>query len=266
MNNNKDVVPLIINGEINDGRELRKKKNINNVKLPKKRFTFLDLLLTLLGIVFVGYGIYTMVYDDKKEDKKDSNITSNKKIDTNKYLKYIPSNLIDGYNIYSKEDSSLLLNTISVDKLSNNAIMSFGARVAQSTKVSEEQYIKEEELDKAIKNIFGDIKYNKESFSYGNKTYIYNSETKRYYLESKNDINLSFDRIDYVDLSNNDNELVIRDYVVLVFSDKQTLLDGNIITDITKNNIKDNLNKIKYYEYKFVKEKDNYLLKTISIK
>ena len=39
-----------------------------------------------------------------------------------------------------------------------------------------------------------------------------------------------------------------------------------MVNSITKDNIKDNLNNIKYYEYIFDKNNDGYVLKSISIK
>lgn len=263
MKDNKDIIPIIIDGEINDGRQRRKQKTIDNARLPKKKFTIIDILLTLISLAFIVYGLNSMLNkDNKKENKKVNNDTINYKV----YLKYIPSNIVDGYNIYSTEDNVLLNDTLLVSNLSNNAILSFGSRIASKVSVDKEKYITEEEMDNSIKKIFGNIEYTKESFKYGDKSYYYNKETKRYYLESTNNLNITFDRIDYVDYKDEDNKLIIRDYVVFTYLDKQTTLGGTMVNSITKDNIKDNLNNIKYYEYIFDKNNDGYVLKSISIK
>lgn len=273
MNNNdkKEVVPLIINGEINDGRNKKKKNNFSNERLPKKRFTFADVLLTIVGIALVVYGVNTLLNPKEKEKNEEKSNTSEIKKDEVKaedLKKYIPTELSDFYNIYSKEDINNMKNELSIKNLSNNAIISLASRLAPTYGSDNDRYYLEEDIDSSVNKLFGNISYAKTKFNYGNYEYTYNQETKRYYLlNSSSKYNQNLHKYDYIDLEDKKDYVLIKDYIVYSINNISTLVDGTKLNlAIDNSNIKDNLSNIKYIEYKFEKQDNDYKLVTISIK
>ena len=268
-NDNKDIVPLIVNGEINDGRNKKVKKQ-NNEKLPTKRFTIGDLFLTLIGLLLVGYGVYNVINDDKKdnEEVEEKEEVKEEKFDIEELKNYIPSRIDEVYNLYTVEDLNSMKNELPVANLSNNAILSLASRLCESHGVSNEKYYLDTDMENAIKKLFGDISYTKSKFSYGNYSYTYNQETKRYYLlDNSSKLNQDTKIVKYTDLINNNDTVLVRNYILYKVGQNTKMIDGTISDNtIDESNIKDNLSNIKYYEYKFEKKDDKYILVSISIK
>ena len=272
MNNNDDkkVVPLIVNGEINDGRN-KKQKHVREEKLPTKRFTFGDVFLTLVALGLVVYGVFSVINPKEKENKEsNSNVQETKKeeVTADDLKKYIPVNLSDFYNLYSKDDINNFKIGLSAKNLSNNAILSLASRLAPTHGNSEDSYYLEEDIDAAVKKLFGNITYTKSKFSYGDYEYTYNQETKRYYLLSNSiKTNSNVKKYDYLEVIDNKDSILIKDYLVYSYNNSTLLIDGTkIALNIDDSNIKDNKDSIKYIEYKFDKNEDNYILSTITIK
>ena len=274
--NKKDITPIIVNGELNTGK--RKVYKEKKFKQPKKN-PLADFFLTLIGLVLVGYGVYTLVY--KKEEKKDeiknsnsniveSNITSNtistKKID---YIKDLQLGIVESTNVFTKEDVSALLspNGLNIVNMSNNAKLALASKIASEVDVRGKKYITDEEMDISIKSLFGNITYNKESFIKGKNKYIYNQETKMYYLLSVDDINLNYSKYDYFNKLEENNILKVQDYVLYTDNTKSWTINNIQLSElVTNNNMKDKLSLLKYYEYTFTKNENNYYLTNIIIK
>ena len=260
---NKEVVPIIVDGNLNEGKQPKK---VVQEKLPKKRFTFMDLLLTLIGLVLIGYGVLTIVnpQEKKQEEKKEEIPEPTQKVDVSTYVLF---NVNDSSNIYTEDDIKALPNGLDVTSLSNNAILSYAARSAAWTYVDGKSYITEEDLDKSVKKIFGDIPYTKAPFSYSNKSITYNKETKRFYLLSENDNVFNYKKYYHKEVIDNDTELMIQEYVAYTDDTKSwTINNAPLDIKIDNTNIDDNYPKLKYYEYTFVKENDSYILKRIMVK
>ena len=267
-NDNRDkVVPLIVNGEINDGRNKRNKQP-KEEKLPTKRFTFTDFILCVIAVFMIYYGVKEIINNNKKTATEEEAVTSNVEEKSTKksldYKKAISYNSIEISNIYTTQDLINMNNGLDVNNLSNNAKLSMACAI--TNKYS--GYILEDDLDNSMKKLFGDISYVKDEFMYGNNSYTYNKETKRYYLKS-NDSNNSpmYTFNNYVEEEKNDTGIIIKNYILYSSNDKKWTLN-NIVVDsnINSNNIKDNKDKLKYFEYSFVKNNDEYILKSITIK
>lgn len=267
--NNKNVVPLIVNGEINDGRN-RKNKPVKEEKLPTKKFTFFDFILSLIGVALVVYGVMNFSIEDKKETKNsssnvESNVTSQENEVKNEidYKKLITFDKYEIYNIYSSNDLSLMTNGLDVTNLSNNAKIAIVSRISPN----KGNYILVDELDKTFKRIF-DTTYEKDEFIRGNYVYTYNKETGRYYLKSnEKNQNITYNFYNYIEEEKNGNDLILKDYVLYESNTNKWSLSNTIVdSSVTKDNMKDNKDKLKYFEYKFTKSNDDYILKTITIK
>ena len=72
----EEKAPLIVEGELYTTKRYKTKINrtkTKEVKLPTKRFTIVDIILTLVGIAMIVYGVYGLVnHKDTKKDKKKS--------------------------------------------------------------------------------------------------------------------------------------------------------------------------------------------------
>lgn len=278
MNDDKNnVVPIIVNGKLNDGKYNKPKKNHQD-KLPSKRFNFIDVLLTLLGIFLIGYGVYGIITKDKNKEEdiiSDSNTSSNSSEVTNQnsnidVSKYITFNTKESYNIFTPEDINLINSGAKASDMSLNFKLSVAARQAKKYTSNSNEYILQSDLQESIKNIFGDISITNASFSYGDNIYVYNQETKRYYLlDNSNKINLDYTMYHYIKQEEVDNKLIIKYYIAYTDTNKTrswTLNNISLTDVIDSNNIKDKFNNLKYIEYQFNKVYDKYYLDTITIK
>ena len=265
-NNDKDkVVPLIVNGEINDGRN-KKIKKVKEEKLPTKRFNFTDFILCVLGVILIIYGVNSIINKPaEKEEEKEVSSNSNvvEKKDENNYEEYFSFDAAELTNIYSPEDITAMANRLSIENLSNNAKLSLAARITVDN-----NYILESDLDKSAKELFGNVSYTKDGFTYGNRVYIYNSETGRYYLKNiDSNIKVSYLVYNYMETDKSDNGMVIRDYILYTDNTKKWTINNDIVDNsINKTTMKDNKSKLRYFEYTFVKDNDEYHLTSISIK
>lgn len=270
MKDKKDVVPIIVNGELNNG----KKKEIvrKEEKLPQKTFKFSDIVLTFIGICLIIYGVYGLLTkkDNKDIETLDSNLTEEKEQEQNSFKieDYLIFNTIESSNIYDKNDYANMATGLNASKLSNNSILSMGAKAIN--KNIDKSYITEKEMDAAIYNIFGKINVPRQAFNYGKYIYTYNQETKRYYLMSKNkSVNLNYKKYNYIDKKEENNQLTIKEYVVYTTlnNDKSWTLNNAMLTEVINDtNIKEKYNSLKYFEYQFVKQNDRYILNKITIK
>lgn len=271
----KKIVPVIINGELNDGKTYRRKK-VHQEKLPSKKFGFSDVLLTLLGIFLIGYGIYGLFNKDNKKEEvvnntsnvENKNVQNNiVSIDVSKYVKFTTEEIS---NIFTTQDLNLMQNGIKASDLSNNFKLSVAAKQTKKYKNSTGEYILQTDMEESIKKIFGNVSIINSSFTYGNNTYVYNQETKRYYLlDSTKKINLDYVKHDYIEKEEIDNKLIIRDFVAYTDNAKSrswTLNNISLAQIIDSNNIKDNYTSLKYIEYQFIKDNENYYLDIITIK
>lgn len=272
----KEVTPIIVNGELN----IRKKSKNNSHqkdRLPKKSFGFSDIILSLIGLILVIYGIYTLI--NKEENNVESeNVQSNIVEDTKKeefkieeIEKYLIFSAEELSNVYNAIDINGMINGLSVNDLSNNAKLSLAFKLTTPHVIEGETYFLEDELDNSIKTLFGNnITYKNESFTLGNNIYTYNQETKRYYLLDDNKtINLNYKQFEYTEKEEIDNKLIVREYIAytdLNNTKSWTLNNTLISTIIDANNIKEKYNELKYFEYEFVKNDTNYQLSKITIK
>ena len=274
-----NVIPLFVNGELNDSTRRRKARKINEVKLPTKRFGAADLFLSFIGLLLVGYGLYSVFYKNTNENKNsnssisNSNITSNEikndKIEIN-YTKYIELTAIEEKNVFSSDDKVIFNSDCQISNLSNNAKLALASKLANKHTVNDKSYILEEEMDKSIKNLFGNINYTKSKFVMGNELYTYNQETKRYYLmDNSEKYNLTYKRYNYSTVDKQDNKMIIKNYAGYTDNNNTfstTLGNTRLNVVISNDNIKDNINSLKYYEYEFIKENDGYKLISILLK
>lgn len=273
----RDTTPIIVNGELRVNQKRNRTKK-DDFKEPKKN-PFADLLLTLICIGLIGYGVYTLVNkDDKKENKKsnsNSNVTSNVESNSNSNIKTIKYEdvliltKLESTNLYSKADLAAM-NTqegLSVVNLSNNATMALASKIADKKVADGKTYITEEELDNSIKQLFGTKEYIKRAFVCGKDLYTHNQETKMYYVLEESNNKITYSKYDYVEKNEENDTLVIKNYVLYNDGVKSWTLNNTALTEtVTKDNMKENLNLLKYYEYKFNKINDNYYLSNISIK
>ncbi len=262
-NKNKDI-PLIVNGELNIG----KKRVVKEKKLPTKRFGMLDIFLTLIGIVLVIYGVYTITNKDK-EDSENSNIQEQKtdirRVDYKRLITFSDEEI----NIYSSEDYIGMKNGLTANNLSNNAKLALASKVAIKDIYNEKTCITATEMDNSIKYLFGDISYTSESFIVGNRIYTYNQETKRYYLMSNINKNLTYIKYDYIEKNEMDDTLIITDYVAYTFEAQNrtiSITKQPVEHLITNANIQQDYNLLEHYEYKFIKKDNRYILESITIK
>lgn len=276
-----NVTPLFVNGELNDSTRRRNARKINNEKLPTKRYGAPDLLLSIIGLLLVGYGVYNIVYKDDIEKNNsvsnsnlsNSNITSNETKDVNQkidYTKYIELSAIEEKNIFNADDKLIINNNGQISNLSDNAKLALASKLANKHIIDGKSYILEDDMDKSIKDLFGNISYVKSKFIIGNDVYTYNQETKRYYLlDDSKKYNLTYVRYNYSIVEEKDNKMIIKNYVGYT-DDNNTFsitLGGNKLNVVINNeNIKDNISILKYYEYEFIKNDGKYILNSISIK
>ena len=273
----RDTTPIIVNGEL----RVNQKKNRpikDDYKEPKKN-PIMDLFLTLICIGLIGYGVYTLVNkEDKKEDKKsnsNSNITSNVESNSNSNIKKIKYEdvliltKLESTNVYSKEDLAAM-NTpegLNIAYLSNNATMALASKIADKKVANGKTYITEEELDNSLKQLFGNKEYIKRAFICGKDLYTHNQETKMYYVLEENNNKITYSKYDYVEKNEDNGVLIVKNYVLFNDGEKSWTLNNTALTTlVTKDNMKDSLSLLKYYEYKFNKINDNYYLSNISIK
>lgn len=276
-----NVTPLFVNGELNDSKRRRNVRKINNEKLPTKRYGAPDLLLSIIGLLLVGYGVYNIVYKDDIEKNNsvsnnnlsNSNITSNetkKDVERIDYTKYIELNAIEGINVFNSDDKLVINGNGQISNLSNNAKLALASKQVTKHTIDNDTYILEADMDKSIKDLFGDLSYTKSKFVIGNDIYTYNQETKRYYLlDDSEKYNLTYVRYNYSTVEEKDNKMIIKNYVG--YTDNNNTFSttiGGIKLNVVLNdsNIKDNISLLKYYEYEFIKDGDKYILNTISIK
>lgn len=273
--NKKEVTPIIVNGELN----MRKKSKSNNRqkdKLPKKSFGFSDIILSLIGLVLVVYGVYTLINKDNKTESENvqSNIVEGTKKEESKMdsiEKYLVFSAEELSNIYSITDLNGMINGLSINDLSNNAKLALAFKITTPHVIGNETYFTEDELDASIKILFdNNITYQKESFTLGNDIYTYNQETKRYYLiDNTKTINLNYKKFDYTEKEELDNKLIVREYVAYTDSNstKSWTLNNTLLPIIIDdNNIKEKYKDLKYFEYEFVRNDKNYHLDKIAIK
>ncbi len=272
----KEVTPIIVNGELN----IRKKSKNNSHqkdRLPKKSFGFSDIILSLIGLILVIYGIYTLI--NKEENNVESeNVQSNIVEDTKKeefkieeIEKYLIFSAEELSNAYSATDINGMINGLPVNDLSNNAKLSLAFKITTPHVVGGETYFLEDELDTSIKTLFGNnITYQKDGFTLGNNIYTYNQETKRYYLiDNTKIINLNYKKFDYTEKEELDNKLIVREYVAYtdLNSTKSWTLNNTLLSVIIDdNNIKEKYKELKCFEYEFIKGDNNYQLDKITIK
>jgi len=273
----RDTTPIIVNGELRVNQRKRIPSG-DDYKEPKKK-PLLDLFLTLICIGLIGYGVYTLVNkDDKKENKKsnsNSNITSNVESNSNsnikkiKYENVLILTKLESTNLYTKEDLAAMNTTegLNVANLSNNATMSLASKIADKKIVSGKTYITEDELDNSIKQLFGNKEYIKRAFICGKDLYTHNQETKMYYVLEENNNKIEYSKYDYVEKNEENGVLIVKNYVLYTDGVKSWTLNNTVLSEIVnKDNMKTNLELLKYYEYKFNKVNDMYYLSNISIK
>lgn len=273
--NKRDNTPIIVNGELRVNN-IKNKGYKDDYKEPKKN-PLGDLFLTLICIGLIGYGVYSLTNkNDKKENtsNSNSNITSNVESNSNSNVKKIKYDdlvltKLESTNVYTKEDL-LAMNTqegLNVVNLSNNAKMSLASKLATKNNSNEKKYITEEELDNFIKLLFGNIDYTKRAFRCGKNLYTHNQETKMYYVMEESTNNINYSKYDYVETKEENNTLIVKNYVVYTDGTKSwTINDIQLNELIDGDNMKSKLDLLKYYEYKFNKVNDNYILSTITIK
>lgn len=271
-----NVTPLFVNGELNDSTRRRKARKIQNEKLPTKRFGAPDIFLSFIGLLLIGYGVYNVVYKDNNKNSdnssSNSNITSNeiKKEEKIDYTKYIELDSIEEKNVFDSNDISLFISGGDISNLSNNAKLALASKLVNKHIIDDKVYILEDDMDKSINKLFGNIKYIKSKFIIGNDVYTYNQETKRYYLiDNEEKYNLTYKKYNYSVVEKNDNKMIIKNYIGYTDNNNTfstTLGNDRLSVVINKDNIKNNIGILKCYEYEFIKENDNYKLSSISIK
>lgn len=268
---NKKVVPVIVNGELYDEKESRdKNKPKKEEKIPQASSPASNIALTILGIILIVYGVYSVINKDNKKEEPTSNITSNVSVkEINKftsvddYINLLELSYDDFMSIFDENDIKNMTYGLKVKDISNNAKMALAAKNINHDK--NELEIKDTELNMSMYNIFGNVSYNKEKFNYSNLEYTYNNETERYYLLLEKEKANNFNTYTIVEKDN----LIVRVYTAYTSIDnaksytlnKQTL--KNVITKENINNYKDTL---KYFEYVFSKNNDSYILESITIK
>ncbi len=267
----KKVVPIIINGELNDNESNKgKKKKVKVEKLPTKQFTFLDVLLTLVGFAIIIYGITTLIPKKEKEEPIDASNDINEEKEELEDISLAPLvtlNLDESINTYTTEDLNNMSNGLLVSSLSNNAILSLAARNVNWHKENEVTYLTYAELDEVIHNLFGEINYVAEPFTYGTKSYTYNQSTSRYELLEDQKLAHDFKMYYHIDEQNDGTNIIVREYIAYTNAEKSWTI-GNlplsvIIDDL---NIDSDYSQLKCFEYHFVKSNDKYLLQQIAIK
>lgn len=276
--NKNEVTPIIVNGELNT-RKKNKKKMCRRDLLPKKSFGFGDIVLSLIGLLLVIYGFYTIINKDnkaniRKDDTVDSNIVSNtnrEKLNSDSIKNNLQFSKEELSNVYSPSDLQEMIKGLNVINLSNNAKLALALKFSNPHVIGNEIYILDEELDRSMKALFGnDIIYQKDTFTLGNNIYTYNQETKRYYLlDNTKTINLMYQKHSYNEVEEIGDKLVVREYIA--YTDLNgikswTLNNIMIQVVINENNIKEQYKNLKYFEYVFQKNGDNYQLVTITIK
>lgn len=284
MKNEKDkVVPIIVNGELNDNAKRNGIYDTSKEKLPTKKYNFTDFLLTIIGLLLAVYGVYLFINKDdnkkneennssnivqksnetKKEDRKEENI----KVD---YSTLLVMSEINEKRLYTTTDLEGLKTGLDIQNMSNNLKLVLASKISKKHTIDGQTYILKSDMDKSIKRIFGNINYEDSVFTYGNNTYTYNQETKRYYLfDSSSKYNLTYKRYDYLTQDEQDGTLIIKDFVAYTTLDntKSTTLSNTPVASVINDiNIKQETNKLKYYEYEFKVEDGVYHLKKITIK
>ena len=282
--NKRDVTPIIVNGELSLNQKRNKASN-DGYKEPKKN-PLIDLLLTLVCIGFIGYGVYTLNNKDKSDDgtsnsntNVESNVSSdissnissnsNSNIKNIKYEEVLVLTKLESVNLYTKEDLTAMntVNGLNVINMSNNAKMSLASKVALKSTSGGKVFITEEELDNSMKALFGDIVYTKRAFRCGKDLYTHNQETKNYYVMEESLNTVKYSKYDYVEKSEENDTLIYKNYVVYTDGTKSWTINNIPLTELVNgDNMKEKLNLLKYYEYKFNKVNDNYILSTITIK
>lgn len=270
-----DDIPVIIDGELNISG-MRKNDLVDKPKkeehLPQKRFTIMDVLLTLAGIALIIYGIDSFINKDENKEpvKENKPIVEKETIHINDIVNYFTLPLNQELTIYDTSDFKLMLNGLTPDMMSDNAKLSLATRITNQHTKDDKTYIDEQELDKSMKKLFGDITYNKQAFSYGVNQYTYNQETKKYYLMNNNvSQNYDYNKINYVKTDEKDNTLIIKEYVAYTMKDNSssfTINNKPLDIIIDNNNIQKNINYLSYYEYVLEKVEDEYHLQVIYIK
>lgn len=281
MKNERDrVVPIIVNGELNDKKNTPSNPKLE--KLPTKRYGFSDFLLTLIGLALAVYGVYLFINkeDTKKSENPSSNIVEKsnenkveEKVEETKRINYEELILMDEVNekrLFTAEDLEGLKTGLDVEKMSDNLKLALACKIAKKHTIDNQIYILDSDMKESLESLFGNINYTNSSFTYGVNTYTYNQETKRFYLyDDSVTFNLSYKRYDYIEKVEQDGVLILKDFVAYTTLDNTrstTINSIPVASVINKENIKQEVSKLKYYEYEFKNENGNYRLKKITIK
>lgn len=264
--------PYFVNGELRFGeRKKEQKDDYKEVKESKVK----DLLVTLLALVLVIYGVYTLFNKDKSKKDDSAPVELKTEEESNKvtpkenlYQKVVLNTVEEKY-AYSKEDYMNMTNGINPELLSNNAKLSLGAKQCKLNTYTTVSYIDGKDMDNSIKKLLGNINYKKESFRYGNKHFLYNDDLDRFYLEYTSEETIDY--VKYTDIEvieDNNNTYIIKESVLYndVLNTKSWSLNTNYFTIFISNlNKKDYMGILKGYVYTFTKTNDNYILTNIKI-
>jgi predicted RecB family endonuclease len=268
MNDMNNVTPVIKDGELYTGEKKKKELPAEPPKSGKGG----NILLSLLAIAVIIYGVNSMLNKDntKEEEAPKSNIVEEKKDDTETktietvdVLKsYVILSVDNSYNIFTSEDNSKLLTGL--NQFSNNYILAISS--LKCNHFDKSGTIDGEEMDKQVSNIFGNVEYKKEPFTIGNKKYTYNQELNKFYILSSEGA-VNYLKYNYVNVREEENKVYIDEYVVYTNATSSvTLANTKLPNKIDGTNINTNYKSLKYYEYEFTKNNDDYVLTSITIK
>ena len=268
-----NVTPVIKDGELFDGKQTNKKSVYDDE--PPKPSKFGNVILTLLAIGLIIYGVNivlnknndkepeSVVQDSSSNEESNSNKVTKKSLTTLESYVILSDSLY--YNVFTDEDTVQLLTGLT--NFSSNYIQAISSLKCDT--FDKNGTIDGQEMSKRVKEIFGDIKYDKGLFHIGTKSYTYNQETDKYY---QNQVvpssNRRYYKYNYVESQEVGNEVYINEYVSYADQNSAiTLLDIKLPNKIDGTNIKANYKNLKHYEYVFTKnDDDNYNLTKITIK
>lgn len=254
--------------------------------------------LIILLIAMVGFAVYQF-YISPMLNKKEEPSNSNPVVETEEErIKRISDKL---YNVYSlaleeesvltTEDKTYLNDSLTLYKMSDQtkiylAIKNLdkkyitkdaGYRVKEALANADGNYyyggsyVMTKFIDESLKELFGDVEVQHQTFTLDNVRYVYKPNKDLYEVwKVKQPVKSGKEKITYKEVVNNNEELYIYEYVAYTdFTNPDHLVTGTVHSAaidivITEENAKDFLSHMDKYRYVFQKVNDEtYTLKSI---
>ncbi len=254
--------------------------------------------LIIILIAMIGFGVYQFFIAPmlaKEDAPSNSNVPEEteeervNRIANNLYPIY--SLTLEEESVLTAEDKTYLNDSLTLNKMSNQTKIYLGIKnLGQKYIIKDDDYrikdaiakangnyyyggtyIMKRDLDKSIKELFGDVEVLDQTITLNNTRYVYNEIKGIYEIWTvREKTTTTKEKITYKEILNNNDELYIYEYVAYTdFAHPEQLVTGtvhNVAIEaiITQDNVQDCLNFMDKYRYVFQKvDNETYIFKSI---